>query len=82
MSVEETFSGNYVVVFDPLDGSSNIDAGIATGAPHHFSCIASSSGIHIGYVLDASSFVTHDSMGSTHQCRVPRQEDVSLPRHP
>jgi len=30
--VEETFSGNYVVVFDPLDGSSNIDAGISTGS--------------------------------------------------
>ena len=27
MAVEETFSGDYVVVFDPLDGSSNIDAG-------------------------------------------------------
>lgn len=33
VSVEETFSGNYVVVFDPLDGSSNIDAGISTGLP-------------------------------------------------
>ncbi len=30
--MEETFSGNYVVVFDPLDGSSNIDAGISTGS--------------------------------------------------
>lgn len=29
--VDEVFSGNYVAVFDPLDGSSNIDAGIATG---------------------------------------------------
>lgn len=29
--VDESFSGNYVAVFDPLDGSSNIDAGIATG---------------------------------------------------
>lgn len=29
--VDETYSGNYVAVFDPLDGSSNIDAGIATG---------------------------------------------------
>eukprot|EP00184_Porphyridium_aerugineum_P008048 CAMPEP_0184692176 /NCGR_PEP_ID=MMETSP0313-20130426/764_1 /TAXON_ID=2792 /ORGANISM="Porphyridium aerugineum, Strain SAG 1380-2" /LENGTH=397 /DNA_ID=CAMNT_0027149987 /DNA_START=104 /DNA_END=1297 /DNA_ORIENTATION=- len=29
--VEETYSGNYICVFDPLDGSSNIDAGIATG---------------------------------------------------
>ena len=28
VAVEETFSGNYVVVFDPLDGSSNIDAGV------------------------------------------------------
>ena len=28
--MEETFSGNYVVVFDPLDGSSNIDAGVLT----------------------------------------------------
>ncbi len=33
MAVEETFSGNYVVVFDPLDGSSNLDAGISTGSP-------------------------------------------------
>lgn len=32
MAVEETYSGNYVVVFDPLDGSSNIDAGISTGS--------------------------------------------------
>jgi len=29
--VDELASGNYVAVFDPLDGSSNIDAGIATG---------------------------------------------------
>ena len=32
VSVEETYSGHYVVVFDPLDGSSNIDAGISTGS--------------------------------------------------
>lgn len=32
VSVEETYSGNYVVVFDPLDGSSNIDAGISVGS--------------------------------------------------
>ncbi len=25
-------AGNYIVVFDPLDGSSNIDAGISTGS--------------------------------------------------
>jgi len=29
--VDEFYSGNYICVFDPLDGSSNIDAGIATG---------------------------------------------------
>lgn len=29
--VDEMASGNYIAVFDPLDGSSNIDAGIATG---------------------------------------------------
>mmetsp|Transcript_10004 Transcript_10004/g.20271 ORF Transcript_10004/g.20271 Transcript_10004/m.20271 type:complete len:324 (+) Transcript_10004:77-1048(+) len=29
--VDEVFSGNYVAVFDPLDGSSNIDAAVATG---------------------------------------------------
>lgn len=28
VAVEETTSGNYIVVFDPLDGSSNIDAGV------------------------------------------------------
>jgi len=27
IAVEETKSGNYIVVLDPLDGSSNIDAG-------------------------------------------------------
>lgn len=32
IAVEETYSGNYVVVFDPLDGSSNIDAGISVGS--------------------------------------------------
>lgn len=32
VSVEETFSGNYIVVFDPLDGSSNVDAGISVGS--------------------------------------------------
>lgn len=32
VSVEETYSGDYVVVFDPLDGSSNIDAGISVGS--------------------------------------------------
>eukprot|EP00210_Caulerpa_lentillifera_P008025 g7662.t1 len=32
VSVEESFSGDYVVVFDPLDGSSNIDAGISVGS--------------------------------------------------
>lgn len=25
-------AGNYIVVFDPLDGSSNIDAGISVGS--------------------------------------------------
>lgn len=32
MAVEETYSGNYIVVFDPLDGSSNIDAAVWTGS--------------------------------------------------
>ncbi len=27
-----SFAGNYIVVFDPLDGSSNIDAGISVGS--------------------------------------------------
>eukprot|EP01025_Chloroclados_australasicus_P068904 TRINITY_DN962_c1_g1_i1.p2 TRINITY_DN962_c1_g1~~TRINITY_DN962_c1_g1_i1.p2 ORF type:complete len:465 (+),score=49.63 TRINITY_DN962_c1_g1_i1:179-1396(+) len=32
VAIEETYSGDYVVVFDPLDGSSNIDAGISVGS--------------------------------------------------
>lgn len=32
VAVEEVHSGDYIVVFDPLDGSSNIDAGISTGS--------------------------------------------------
>lgn len=32
VAVEESYSGNYVVVFDPLDGSSNIDAAVSTGS--------------------------------------------------
>eukprot|EP00897_Mesotaenium_endlicherianum_P005656 jgi/Mesen1/5118/ME000255S04088 len=32
VAVEESYSGSYVVVFDPLDGSSNIDAAVSTGS--------------------------------------------------
>uniref|UniRef100_A0A7S3QZ19 fructose-bisphosphatase n=1 Tax=Dunaliella tertiolecta TaxID=3047 RepID=A0A7S3QZ19_DUNTE len=32
IAVEESYSGNYIVCFDPLDGSSNIDAGISVGS--------------------------------------------------
>merc|ERR1712003_449683 len=32
IAVDQTFSGDYVVCFDPLDGSSNIDAGISVGS--------------------------------------------------
>jgi fructose-1,6-bisphosphatase I len=32
VAVEETYSGDYVVVFDPLDGSSNIDCGVSVGS--------------------------------------------------
>eukprot|EP00871_Galdieria_phlegrea_P001920 jgi/Galph1/2729/GphlegSOOS_G1382.1 len=42
--VEESYSGNYIVVFDPLDGSSNLDAGLPTGTifgifKQHASCL-------------------------------------------
>eukprot|EP00276_Gloeochaete_wittrockiana_P003375 CAMPEP_0184650388 /NCGR_PEP_ID=MMETSP0308-20130426/7909_1 /TAXON_ID=38269 /ORGANISM="Gloeochaete witrockiana, Strain SAG 46.84" /LENGTH=433 /DNA_ID=CAMNT_0027083861 /DNA_START=72 /DNA_END=1373 /DNA_ORIENTATION=- len=30
--VDEDYAGNYVAVFDPLDGSSNIDAAVSTGS--------------------------------------------------
>lgn len=32
VAVEESYSGNYIAVFDPLDGSSNIDAAVSTGS--------------------------------------------------
>jgi fructose-1,6-bisphosphatase len=32
VAVEETYSGQYIVVFDPLDGSSNLDAAVSTGS--------------------------------------------------
>lgn len=32
VAVEETYSGNYVVVFDPIDGSANIDTALTTGS--------------------------------------------------
>jgi fructose-1,6-bisphosphatase I len=32
VAVEESYSGHYTVVFDPLDGSSNIDAAVSTGS--------------------------------------------------
>ncbi|KAK6943566.1 Fructose-1-6-bisphosphatase class 1, C-terminal [Dillenia turbinata] len=32
VAVEESYSGNYIVVFDPLDGSSNSDAAVSTGS--------------------------------------------------
>lgn len=30
VAVEETYSGNYIVVFDPIDGSANIDIALTT----------------------------------------------------
>ncbi|KAF5747595.1 Fructose-1 6-bisphosphatase [Tripterygium wilfordii] len=32
VAVEETYSGNYIVVFDPIDGSANIDTALTTGS--------------------------------------------------
>lgn len=32
VAVEETYSGNYIVVFDPIDGSANIDTSMTTGS--------------------------------------------------
>ncbi|KAL3531744.1 hypothetical protein ACH5RR_005265 [Cinchona calisaya] len=32
IAVEETDSGNYIVVFDPIDGSANIDTSLTTGS--------------------------------------------------
>ncbi|GAV65478.1 FBPase domain-containing protein [Cephalotus follicularis] len=32
VAVEESYSGNYIAVLDPLDGSSNIDAAVSTGS--------------------------------------------------
>ncbi|KAJ6755820.1 FRUCTOSE-16-BISPHOSPHATASE-RELATED [Salix purpurea] len=32
VAVEETNSGNYIVVFDPIDGSANIDTALTTGS--------------------------------------------------
>lgn len=32
VAVEETSSGNYIVVFDPIDGSANIDIALTTGS--------------------------------------------------
>lgn len=32
VAVEQTYSGDYIAVFDPLDGSSNIDAAVSTGS--------------------------------------------------
>ena len=32
VAVEETYSGNYTVVFDPIDGSANIDTSLTTGS--------------------------------------------------
>ena len=32
VAIDQTYSGDYVVCLDPLDGSSNIDAGISVGS--------------------------------------------------
>ncbi|XXG75362.1 hypothetical protein AAC387_Pa07g3885 [Persea americana] len=32
VALEESYSCNYIVVFDPLNGSSNIDAALSTGS--------------------------------------------------
>ncbi|KAM3229534.1 hypothetical protein ACQJBY_060401 [Aegilops geniculata] len=46
VAVEESYSGNYIVVFDPLDGSSNIDAAVSTGSI--FGIYSPSDECHIG----------------------------------
>ncbi|VAH89201.1 unnamed protein product [Triticum turgidum subsp. durum] len=42
----QSYSGNYIVVFDPLDGSSNIDAAVSTGSI--FGIYSPSDECHIG----------------------------------
>ena len=53
VAVEETYSGNYTVVFDPIDGSANIDTSLTTGS------------IFGIYDTDDQFFVDHNENDST-----------------
>ncbi|KAJ8424000.1 hypothetical protein Cgig2_006621 [Carnegiea gigantea] len=69
VAVEESYSGNYIVVFDPLDGSSNINAAVSTGSifgiySPNDECLVSdndlelgSSFLAVGYCMYSSSII-------------------------
>uniref|UniRef100_M8BGH9 fructose-bisphosphatase n=1 Tax=Aegilops tauschii TaxID=37682 RepID=M8BGH9_AEGTA len=68
VAVEESYSGNYIVVFDPLDGSSNIDAAVSTGSI--FGIYSPSDECHIG---DDATVCNQDlnfpfSFSTAHSC--------------
>eukprot|EP00635_Sarcinochrysidales_sp_CCMP3193_P007576 CAMPEP_0118912492 /NCGR_PEP_ID=MMETSP1166-20130328/13710_1 /TAXON_ID=1104430 /ORGANISM="Chrysoreinhardia sp, Strain CCMP3193" /LENGTH=413 /DNA_ID=CAMNT_0006852011 /DNA_START=76 /DNA_END=1317 /DNA_ORIENTATION=+ len=50
--VEEAYDAKYVAVFDPLDGSSNVDAAIATGTIFGIFEQTEECGVVAGHVLD------------------------------
>jgi fructose-1,6-bisphosphatase I len=64
VSIEETYSGNYVVVFDPLDGSSNIDAGISVGSI--YGIYAESEGCSVDMSVDGAEEVHLGAVVSTY----------------
>ncbi|PWA38836.1 fructose-1,6-bisphosphatase protein [Artemisia annua] len=66
VAVEESYSGNYIVVFDPLDGSSNIDAALDSEEQR---CIVSvcqpgSNLLAAGYCMYSSSIIFVLSIGT------------------
>ena len=88
VAVEETFSGNYVVVFDPLDGSSNIDAAVSTGSIFGIyepttTCITSSTGGSAGQVQARLQPTPpgHGSAASRYCIRAPRAPSSTRARH-
>ncbi len=81
--VEETYSGNYVVVFDPLDGSSNIDAGISVGM-FFAVCVC----VHVGVCLCMLGAYAYTSSAYTHahtqhmHVHANMSPPIPLPIHP
>jgi hypothetical protein len=60
--MQEAAAGKYIVLFDPLDGSSNINANVSIGSKREVERVLSFKDIHFGPARNGSSRASVDSV--------------------